>query len=625
MNSAMNKSNIFYSEGLPESEVKAQMMHLWKEAFGDSDDYISLVFDAYFSLDRVEYAQKNGKIIAALLSIPYNFTSKNSNNYNISNSFRILKNQSQEHKFHVENNEKQALKQQNFSVPTVEISDNFQGNLQKSGDSELKNIIENSKNISNSASCRGTYLCGLNTHPEFRGMGLMSELMLRAEKKAALEGFAFSFLLPANEGLIRFYEDRGYTQASYKFPERFLPEHDFLRGISPSSNTEIFKISGLLKSSNPTEISDEILSVLPHCGCSFGSQSGCFLRLDKLNLNGQGAEAGGKSQSNFDYKVQKYLDTISFRDIFNRFSKADNSFNILKPLKDIDVILKENALSDGQILVAMTRISDFGKQNYVLEKSKNGNAERAEFVSVECKPAKHSGAKSEEMNSSFEGQPRDYLAPEQQIKWRISGLLFAEPADGNQIKVQLIAAESEEIEARLLAGLQCYIPKEASIVVESLEPSDEEKIFSPFSEIYSDRFLEGEIGQTDQVFHPSMMPKCFGMAKILQPSEVLKFAAACTPERKYSILVSETFLPQNRGIYTVNDGKVSFGQLVGTVTNALKEFQKRKATNLNENSDWYTLTEQELAEFLWRRRQDPMIDDVIAIPRLPLNLSLMLE
>lgn len=51
------------------------MESLWKETFGDSDDYIRLVFDNYFSLQTVEYHEVDGKVVSSLLAVEYDIES----------------------------------------------------------------------------------------------------------------------------------------------------------------------------------------------------------------------------------------------------------------------------------------------------------------------------------------------------------------------------------------------------------------------------------------------------------------------------------------------------------------------------------------------------------------------
>lgn len=59
---------------MEQKELKEKMMKLWKNTFHDSDAYISLIFDNYFNPDLVEYYEENGKLISALLGVPYEFS-----------------------------------------------------------------------------------------------------------------------------------------------------------------------------------------------------------------------------------------------------------------------------------------------------------------------------------------------------------------------------------------------------------------------------------------------------------------------------------------------------------------------------------------------------------------------
>lgn len=56
-----------------EIEIKEGMMRLWKETFHDSEEYVRLVFDAFFNIEMVEYEEIDGNIVAALLAVPYYF------------------------------------------------------------------------------------------------------------------------------------------------------------------------------------------------------------------------------------------------------------------------------------------------------------------------------------------------------------------------------------------------------------------------------------------------------------------------------------------------------------------------------------------------------------------------
>ena len=55
-------------------EIKKKMMGLWESVFHDSKEYISLIFDNYFNPDFVEFIEMDGRIVSALLAIPYVFS-----------------------------------------------------------------------------------------------------------------------------------------------------------------------------------------------------------------------------------------------------------------------------------------------------------------------------------------------------------------------------------------------------------------------------------------------------------------------------------------------------------------------------------------------------------------------
>lgn len=55
------------------TDVKTDMMRLWKDTFDDTDRYIRLVFDAYFDPSNVCVRYDGDRLIAALLGVPYRF------------------------------------------------------------------------------------------------------------------------------------------------------------------------------------------------------------------------------------------------------------------------------------------------------------------------------------------------------------------------------------------------------------------------------------------------------------------------------------------------------------------------------------------------------------------------
>lgn len=60
--------------------LKQEMMGLWKETFGDSSQYVSLVFDNYFHPDRVAYREEDGRLLSAMVGVDYSFVSQGGKN-----------------------------------------------------------------------------------------------------------------------------------------------------------------------------------------------------------------------------------------------------------------------------------------------------------------------------------------------------------------------------------------------------------------------------------------------------------------------------------------------------------------------------------------------------------------
>ncbi len=65
------------------------MMELWKQTFHDSNRYIKLVFDTYFSPDNVFVRYEGEKLISALLGVPYRFSCNKENSKILSKGFYL--------------------------------------------------------------------------------------------------------------------------------------------------------------------------------------------------------------------------------------------------------------------------------------------------------------------------------------------------------------------------------------------------------------------------------------------------------------------------------------------------------------------------------------------------------
>lgn len=179
------------------SKLKDDMMRLWRDTFHDDERYISMIFDSYFNEDLVAYRYEDGRLISALIGIPYKFGGK-----------------------------------------ADDANDNTSG-----------------KYLS------GLYLCGLSTVPDMRGLGVMTELIHEINDRAEKAGFAFTFLIPASDGLVEYYADRGYISSSFMVEENYVNVHDFRKEyLNNKKSDECDFDSASVKLI--ADISDEILSDL---------------------------------------------------------------------------------------------------------------------------------------------------------------------------------------------------------------------------------------------------------------------------------------------------------------------------------------------------------------------------
>lgn len=222
--------------------LEKEMRRLWKQTFHDSDAYIDLVFSTYFNPDLVEYEEQDGKLLAALMGVEYEFRDKGS----------LL---------------------------------------------------------------HGLYLCGLSTIEEHRGEGIMSDLLKRINIKADEKGFDFTFLIPADRGLIRYYRDRGYVEGFYRVINNYTNVHDFTREYR----------SKLMRK-------DERISSL------------------KMNYY--------NSLECYQFNIDDAEDLEAIIEFITKCEADDRGMSLCHSPEDINAILMENTISHGDVIVTRTRKGD---------------------------------------------------------------------------------------------------------------------------------------------------------------------------------------------------------------------------------------------------------------------------
>ncbi len=153
----------------PSLSDEADLKSLWKQVFGDSDDFIDLFFRNRYSVDSALVYRQAGRITSMIFFPGYDF----------------------------------------------KYGDNY-GRL--------------------------GYICGAATLPEFRGRGIMGELLHGAFDEMRSRGDDFSALIPASDPLYGYYERFGYHDFFYRKRDvvkrggivegplfRLLPAEDFER------------------------------------------------------------------------------------------------------------------------------------------------------------------------------------------------------------------------------------------------------------------------------------------------------------------------------------------------------------------------------------------------------------
>lgn len=140
----------------PSLSDEADLRALWKQVFGDSDEFIDLFFRNRYSVDSALVYRQAGRITSMIFFPGYDF----------------------------------------------KYGENF-GRL--------------------------GYICGAATLPDFRGRGIMSELLLGAFDEMKNRGDDFSALIPASDSLYVYYAKFGYHDFFYR--KRYVVKRSAAAGV----------------------------------------------------------------------------------------------------------------------------------------------------------------------------------------------------------------------------------------------------------------------------------------------------------------------------------------------------------------------------------------------------------
>lgn len=423
---------------MEDSIVRKEMMRLWKENFHDSDEYINLVFDTYLSPEMVEYEERDGKIVSALLAVPYSF-----------------------------------------------------GNARHS--------------------IRGLYLCGLSTDENYRGKGIMGAVLERFINRIDRSKFAFAFLILADNGLQKYYHDRGFVNAFYRMPQRYVSSHDFRREYQISINGA----------------HDELIKAK-------------MRYFDSLKLH--------KVEPDSDSEL---LDKICI------FIKSQEG-------KRVDMQLMH---SDTDIQTGIAECLISGGAVYALENDKG------EVVAV---------------------------------------AFFYVDKDEKHLSIYYFTAEDSGAGHRLLEEIKKSYADYSMTLWRYPIKAEATGLWQPFyGAVLPEAPLAGVVGESLKDYYPSSHSEVYGMARILNLHEILKFQAVERRDLKYSILVKQGKTPRFMK-YQAKNGDV----VASDVTAMLSDDEKRSIL----------MTEEDVAEILFRRPDtDPIVEEVMELPPLGGAISMMLD
>lgn len=361
-------------------------------------------------------------------------------------------------------------------------------------------------------SIKALYLCGLATKPQFRSRGIMTRLLTEINEKARQNGFAFTFLIPADSGLRKYYRDRDYVNGFYRVIDNYTSLHDFDREYESILAEQKEKVADLKRR--------------------------LYNSLKTAVLTGDGPET--------------YPAREGIRDLIRSLEDAQEDLQIIHSDRDISVILDENRISGGEI-------------HYVYNAS-SANITAAAFTTV---------------------------------------------ADG-AVNIHKLFASDLASKYKVLASVKTTHP---DLAIRHYIPSIEMDRAALWMRTYGSFMKEakqaGAVSITERVYSLAAHAKVYGMVKILDFLEILKFQAAGRHDLKYSILA------KSDDVYTVEKIDVRDGNL---------KIKKIPVDSSSPSQHTHVMSKRDIAEILFRRRDtDNLITEAFGIPSINGAISLMLD
>lgn len=358
---------------------------------------------------------------------------------------------------------------------------------------------------------RGLYLHGLATKHQFRSQGLMTGLLNRINEKALEQGFAFTFLIPTDEGLRKYYHDREYVNAFYRVVDNYTSLHDFDLEYDSVLAEQKDKVADLKKRYYES------------------------LKTDFLSKN--------------HVVEDSMIDGIV--ELVRGIEDTQLDLQLIHSDEDLRILIKENTISDGEIHFVYNAA---GQISAVAFLSKGEDAVRIHKLY------------STDVTSKYKV---------------LSAVKKAHPEHAIQLYVSSIEMDRNALWSRTYGSFMPEAPQVDAISI------------------------------TERVYSLAAHAKVYGMAKILDLVEILKFQANLRHDLKYSILMKSS------DAYTLEQIDARNGRVT---------VRKLTADSVEPSKVAYLMTKRDISEILFRRRDtDNMITEAFGIPSINGSICLLLD
>lgn len=361
-------------------------------------------------------------------------------------------------------------------------------------------------------SIRALFLCGVTTKSQFRSQGIMTKLLDRINNKAANAGFAFTFLLPPDKGLRKYFFDRNYVNAFYRVVDNYTSLHDFDRDYESILLEQKEKVA---------ELKRKHYSLLK------------VAKVDKDNPASEEMASGIHS-------------------LIHDCESAQADLQILHTDDDINTIIRQYSITPtGAVYVCTTP---------------SGKVSAVAFT------------KCDDTTVIVDKMFSADLASRYKV---LNAIKIDQPTRGIRHYVSSIEMDRKALWLRTYGSA---MPEAAQV---------------------------GTVSVAERVYSLAAHAKIYGMAKILNLAEILKFQAENRRELKYSILVKLDD-PYTMELLECKNGVVSIKRLA---SDDLSPSQKASA-----------MSKRAIGEILFRRRDtDNMITEAFGIPSINAAASLLFD